>query len=117
MNRRNRQIRCSDFPNLNKISAALLRARHLDCSQSYIDAKDRQDPALTGTEGAGVAVYGGGGREARKISTPPKLSPAPRHLSIFDNHPQARLGTFDPMMATHNAKRSISTILRKNRGL
>lgn len=64
MNRRNRQIRCSDFPNLNKISAALLRAKHLNCSQSSINVKDRQDRALTGTEWAGVAVYGGGGREA-----------------------------------------------------
>ena len=72
---------------------------------------------ITGTERAGVAVYGGGGREARKISRPPKPSSAPRPLSTFDNHPQARLGTFETMMATHNAKRSISTILRKYKGL
>ena len=82
MNRRNRQIRCSDFPNLNKISAALLRAKHLDCSQSSIKVKDRQDRALTGTEGAGVAVYGGGGREARKISPPSKPSPPPPPKNI-----------------------------------
>ena len=80
MNRRNREIRCSDFPNLNKISAALLRAKHLDCSQSAINAKDRQDRTLTGTEGAGVAVYGGGGREARKSHLLANRPPPPKYI-------------------------------------
>ena len=38
-------------------------------------------------------------------------------LSRFDAHLQAKLETFETKMAARSAKRSISTILRKNRGL
>ena len=41
----------------------------------------------------------------------------PPSLSRFDAHLQAKLGTFETKMAARSAKRSISTILRKNRRL
>ena len=62
------------------------------------------------TEGIGVAVYKGGGG-----GTSSQIIPWP--LSEFDTHPQARLKTLETKISACNAKRLISTILPKNRGL
>ena len=83
----------------------------------------RQDRALTGTgshlyRGGWRRVYSGVGKEAGKTETPSiflvSSQTVLRPLSGFDTLPQARLGTLETRMVARNAKRSISTILRKS---
>ena len=68
------------------------------------------------TEGEGVGVYssdvGGEGADFLAFS---QTIPLP--LSRFNTHTQARLRTFETRMVACSAKRAISAVLQKNRGL
>lgn len=70
------------------------------------------------TKGEGVGVYssdGGGGEGAEFFFAFSQTIPLP--LSRFSTLTEARLRTFETRMAVRSAKRAISAILQKNRGL
>ena len=69
------------------------------------------------TEGEGVGVYSSdGGREGADFFFAFSQT-IPLPLSRFNTHTQARLRTFETRMVACSAKRAISAILQKNRGL